>query len=119
MMKLITANKLTINFDPEKSSYCVFSSKNKELPANYKDGLQMRGNKLSYKEFTTYLGLTMDSKLRWELQMKELIKKITKYCSVFSKVRHFLSKDCHLAINNSFIFSRLTYGIEIYLNTSV
>ena len=44
-MKWITANKLTINFDPIKSSYCVFSPNNEELPANYKDGLEMRANK--------------------------------------------------------------------------
>ena len=118
LMKWITANKLTINFDPKKSSYCVFSPNNKELPANYKDGLEMGGNKLSYKEITTYLGLIVDSKLTWKLQMKELIEKITKYCSIFSKVRHFLPKECRLALYNSFIFSRLNYGIELYLNTN-
>ena len=118
LMKWITANKLTINFDPKKSSYCVFSPNKKELPANYKDGLEMGGNKLCYKEFTTYLGLIVDSKLTWKLQMKELIKKITKYCSIFSKVRHFLPKECRLALYNSFIFSRLNYGIELYLNTN-
>ena len=104
LMKFITANKLTINFDPKNSSYCVFSPNNKELPADYKDGLEMGGNKLSYKEFTTYLGLIVNSKLTWKLQMKELIKKITKYCSIFSKVRHFLPKECRLALYNSFIF---------------
>ena len=78
----------------------------------------MGGNKLSYKEFTTYLRLIVDSKLSWELQMKELINKITKYCSIFSKVRHFLPKECHLALYNSFIFSRLNYGIELYFSTN-
>ena len=118
LMKWITANKLTINFDPKKSSYCVFSPNNKELPANYKGGLEMGGNKLFYKEFTTYLRLIVDSKLTWKFQMKEPIKKITKYCSIFSKVRHFLPKECHLALYNSFIFSRLNYGIELYLSTN-
>ena len=35
-----------------------------------------------------------------------------------SKVRHFLPKECRLALYNSFSFSRLNYGIELYLNTS-
>ena len=118
LMKWITTNKLTINLDPDKSSYCVFSPNNKELPANYKDSLEMGGNNISYKEFTTYLGLIVDNKLTWELQMKELIKKITKYCSILSKIRHFLPKGCRLALYNSFIFSRLNYRIELYLNTS-
>ena len=113
LMKWITANKLSINFDPNKSSYCVFSPNNKELPANYKDDLEMGGNDISYKEFTTYLGLIVGNKLIRELQMKELIKKISKYCSIFSKVRHFLPKECRLALYNSFIFSRINYGIAL------
>ena len=31
----INANKLTINFDPNKSSYNVFKPKNKTLPSGY------------------------------------------------------------------------------------
>ena len=76
----------------------------------------MGGNKLSYKEFTTYLGLIVDSKITWELQMKELIKKITTFCSIFSKVKHFLPKESRLALHSSIIFSRLICGIELYLN---
>ena len=40
-MEWITANKLTINFDPNKSSYCAFSPNNKKLPAIYKDSLEI------------------------------------------------------------------------------
>ena len=78
----------------------------------------MGNNTLSYKESTTYLGLILDSKLTWDLQIKETKKKITKYCSIFSKVRHFLPKRCRLELYNAFIFSRLNYGIEICLNTT-
>ena len=117
-MKWLIANKLTINFDPNKSSYCVFSHDKEELPANLQRWFGSEGNNISYKEFTTYLALIVDNKLTWELQIKELIKKITKYCSIFSKVRHFLPKECRLALFNSFIFSRLNYGKELYFNTS-
>ena len=78
----------------------------------------MGNNTLSYKESTTYLGLILGSKLTWDLQIKETKKKITKYCSIFRKVRHFLSKTCRLQLYNAFIFSRLNYGIEIYLNAT-
>ena len=76
----------------------------------------MGNNTLSYKGSTTYLGLILGSKLTWDLQIKETKKKITKYCSIFRKVRHFLSKTCRLQLYNAFIFSRLNYRIEIYLN---
>ena len=37
----INANKLTINFDPNKSCYNVFNLKNKNLPSGYDRGIQM------------------------------------------------------------------------------
>ena len=117
-MHWIQANKLTINFHHKKSNYCVFKPASKNLPSTYKEGLKIGDNTLSYKESTTYLGLILDSKLTWDLQIKETKKKITKYCSIFSKVRHFLPKRCRLELYSAFIFPRLNYGIEIYLNTT-
>ena len=78
----------------------------------------MDSNTLSHKESTTYLGLILDSKLIWDLQIKKTKKKITKYCSIFSKVRYFLPKRCRLELYNALIFCRLNYGIEIYLKTT-
>ena len=37
----INANKLTINFDPNKSCYNVFLPKNKNLPSGYDRGIKM------------------------------------------------------------------------------
>ena len=117
LMHWIQANKLTINFHPKKSSYCVFKPASKNLPSTYK-GVKIGNNTLSYKESTTYPGLILDSKLTWDLQIKETKKKITNYCSIFSKVRHFLTKRCRLELYNAVIFSRLNYEIEIYLNVT-
>ena len=64
----------------------------------------MGNNALSYKESTAYLGLILDSKLTWDLQIKETKNIITKYCSIFSKVRYFLPKRCGLELYNAFIF---------------
>ena len=118
LMHWIQTNKLTINFHPKKSRYCVFKPASTNLPSTYKEGIKIVNNTLSYKESTTYLGLILDSKLTWDLQIKKTKKKITKYCSIFSKVRHFLPKRCRLELYNAFTFSRLNYRIEIYLNTT-
>ena len=56
----IHANKLTINNDPQKSSYCIFKPKQKSLPCTYDQGLFVGGHKLRYNEFTKYLGLIID-----------------------------------------------------------
>ena len=39
-----------------------------------------------------------------------------KSTSIFSIVRHYLPITCRKAVYNAFIFSRLNYGSEIYLN---
>ena len=38
LQKWINANKLTINFDPKKSSYCIFKSRGKCFPVNFDRG---------------------------------------------------------------------------------
>ena len=41
LQKWINANKLTINFDPKRSSYCIFKPRNKRLRINFNRGLTM------------------------------------------------------------------------------
>ena len=43
----INANKLTINFDPNKSCHNVFKPKNENLPSGYDRGIQMGENILT------------------------------------------------------------------------
>ena len=40
-----------------------------------------------------------------------------KYVGIFSKMRHLLPEECRNTLYNSFVFSRLNYGIEMYVNT--
>ena len=51
----IQVNKLTINYDPQKSGYCIFKLKNRILPYSYSHGLVIGENKLCYRECTKYL----------------------------------------------------------------
>ena len=46
----------------------------------------------------------------------ETNKKIIKYAGIFSKMRHSLPEECRNTLYNSFVFSRLNYGIEVYVN---
>ena len=66
LQKWVNANKLTINFDPKKSSYCIFKPKNRNLPIKFDRGLKMRQNVLRYKDSTIYLGLILDRSVTWE-----------------------------------------------------
>ena len=52
LQKWINANKLTINFDPKKSSYCIFKPRGKCFPVNFDRGLKIGSNVLKYRETT-------------------------------------------------------------------
>ena len=118
LKKWINANKLTINFDPKKSSYCIFKPRRKCFPINFDKGLKIGSNLLKYKETTKYLGIILDGKLTWGSHIKELNQKLIKYTGIFSKVRYCLPMACRKTVYNAFIFSRLNYGSEIYVNTT-
>ena len=112
LQKWINTNKLAINFDPRKSSYCIFKPRSKCFPVNFDRGLRIRSNILKYKETTKYLGLILDKNLKWESHIKELNKKLINYTGIFSKVRHCLPMACRKTIYNAFILLRLNYGCE-------
>ena len=115
----INANKLTINFDPNKSCYNVFKPKNKNLPSGYDRGIQMGENILTYKESTKCLGIILDDKMNWKAHIAETTSKITKYAGIFAKVRYMMPRRCLTTLYNSFTFPKINYGIEAYGNTTL
>ena len=118
LQKWVNANKLTVHFDPKKSSYCIFKPRNKPFPINFNRGLTMGINVLKCKESARYLGLILNHKLTWETHIKELNKKLVQYSGIFCKIRHCLPVPCRHTVYNAFISSRLNYGSEIYTNTT-
>ena len=112
----VNANKLTINFDPQKSYFSIFKPLNSQLLESSDDGLQMFGNTLTRQNKTTYLGLVLDHNLSWEFHIHDLNKKLVKVAGIFSKMRYILPSECRIILYNAFVFSRLNYGIELYAN---
>ena len=118
LQKCINAHKLTIKFHPKKSSYCIFKPRGKCFPVNFDRGLEIGSNLLKYKATTKYLCIILDENLTWEGHTKELNQKLIKYTGIFSsKVRYCLPMACQKTVYNAFIFSRLNYGSEVYVNT--
>ena len=118
LQKWINANKLTINFDPKKSSHCIFKPRGKCFPINFDRGLNIGSNVLKYRETTKHLGLILEGNLTWKSHIKKLNKILIQYTCIFSKIRHCLPMTCCKPVYNAFIFSRLNYGSEIYVNTT-
>ena len=77
------------------------------------------GQEIKYKENTKYFGMILDHQLTWGKHITEVNKKIVKHTGIFSKVRHLIPEEPRLTLYDSFVFSRLNYGIEVYANTEV
>ena len=65
-----------------------------------------------------YLGIFVDDKLNWDIQVKTLCSKLSSVCGVISKVRHYLDRESLMLIYNSLFDSRLRYAILAWGTTS-
>ena len=81
----VNANKLTINFDPQKSCFSIFKPLNSQLPeSSDDDGLQIIGNTLTRQDKATNLGLVLDHNLSSGFHIHDL-NKISSNMQVFSQ----------------------------------
>jgi hypothetical protein len=64
-----------------------------------------------------YLGLVIDSDLKWTSHIDAVYRDLVKYSSIFYKVREKLPAWMLKHIYFAFVHSRIIYGIEVYANT--
>ena len=112
----VYANRLIINYDPEKSCFSTFCPPTKQLSETATEGLQIHNNILTHQNKTTYLGLILDTSLTWQEHIRELNKKLIKYAGIFSKLRYTVPSRSRVILYNAFVHSRLNYDVEIYAN---
>ena len=55
----------------------------------------------------TYLGVILDDKMNWKLQIDKICSKLSSVCGVLSKVRHYLDRPSLMLIYHSLFDSRL------------
>lgn len=108
-------NKLSINFS--KTNYTIFS----KSPRDKYDNIILKlGNSIIERETAIkYLGMLLDSDLSWKSHIEENRKKLLKYAGIFYKIRPYLNYDCLRKLYFSTIFPTLSYGVELYANTTI
>jgi len=96
------ANKLTINF--KKTNFILFGDKSQKHSMNIFCSQQI----ISQVDSVKYLGILIDSKLKWTSHLENLGKKVA---SVLFKLQPFA--DVHLLriVYFSLVYSRRIYGI--------
>ena len=108
-------NKLSLNV--EKTSYTLFSHRMKK---SIDCSLNLFINKqlINKVNCCKYLGVFIDSALKWDDHIDYLYKKLIKFTSIFYKMRDILPRACLYKLYYSFVHPHLLYGIEVYANAS-
>ena len=66
-----------------------------------------------------YLGLIIDEKLNWDEHVISVCQSLIKYFGIFNQIKYFVTKPIVRQLYFAFIFSRISYGIEVYGSCSL
>ena len=105
----LNVNKLSLNV--EKTHYMVFT-KRQNLKVNVP--LQIMNVNIKQVDCTKFLGVHIDSHLKWSEHIKFIKNKIAKGLGILNKVRKLLTRKTIVTLYNSFILPHLTYCIEVW-----
>ena len=101
-----------------KSNYVIFRPYQRKLGSSV--NIQMFDNSthtftsLEWKEHVKYLGILLDSYLRWKFYIEYVALKIRKIFGVIARLRHFVPLCTLLNIYRSLIFPYMSYGLAAW-----
>lgn len=106
-------NLLVLNAN--KTKILFYNSTGRE--SNYPPDILLGDKKIEKVTEMKYLGLTIDSNLKWDPQVENVIKKIKPYIGVFRKISFLCSDKIKKMLYYSYIHSNLIYLLTIWSGT--
>ena len=106
--KWIKCNKLTLNIS--KTHYMLSSSllSQPSTVSVFIDNIL-----LHQEEECKFLGIILDSKLKWKSQVSETISRVSKLIGIFIKLRNTVTVECFKQIYLSLVYPHLLYCISL------
>jgi hypothetical protein len=111
-----TANKLSLNID--KTCYTLFSGRSVDDVSTSLD-LYINCHKIKNVASCKYLGVIIDDRLKWDLHIEHVYKKLLKFTGMFYKLRNVLPSKCLQKLYYAFVHPHILFGLEVYGNASV
>jgi len=81
--------------------------------------LYINGKVIQNVKWCKYLGILIDSDLKWQDHINYVYNKIIKFTSMFYKIRNKLPQEVLKMIYFAFVHTHLLYGIEVLHVTSL
>ena len=103
------ANKLSLNVS--KTNYMIFTYTHQEH--NPMD-IQLANTTLKKTSCAKFLGIHIDENLRWNVHIREVIKKLTRSFYAINKAKHLLNRKHLSTLYYSMVYPYLTYGITVW-----
>ena len=105
------SNKLTLHIG--KTTFTIFHAR-KQCNHTCDESFYFNSTRIRKSPFTKYLGLIIDENLTWKQHVNELRNSLLKYIGIFYHISYILPANTAIQIYFSFIYSRLSYAIEVY-----
>jgi hypothetical protein len=103
-------NKLSLNI--EKTGFVIYHSKNKDV-SQY-ESLKLGTKEIQRVSVIKFLGISLDEKLNWKVQILHVIKKIAPFVGIFAKIRAHLNLNMLRQLYYSFVYPHLIYCVEVW-----
>ena len=108
--KWLASNRLTLNIE---KSHCILFNRKLKIPPNLPE-INIDNKTVQLIENTIFLGITIQSNLKWNLHLESLTNKLNKYSAIIYQTRHSLDNNSLKLIYNALVYSCLTYGNIIW-----
>ena len=80
--------------------------------------LRIGNNNIKHVPNIKYLGIIIDEKLSWKEHSENVIRDLIKIISTFKLIRHYIPNKCKKQLYYAYVYSKISYGLEIYGNAS-
>ena len=109
-----SANKLSLNVG--KTNYIVF--KRGVVSNNVPFDLSVDGKVLKRVDYTTFLGVIIDSALTWNNHVNLVSSKVSRSVGILSKLKHSLPRQVLRSLYFTLIHPHLTYCLTVWSGTT-
>ena len=115
LFKWCIANNLTINYS--KTNFVIIRARRKKIPTDFKE-IVINDIHIERVSSAKYLGIILDEHLSWSEHVSHVCKSLMKFFGIFNHIKSYVTKKIARQLYFAFIYSRISYGLEIYGNCS-